>query len=245
MFWFLVVCGLIGPFVSASDCSLGQFDHRHSRCKRRSLRCGSAQMRSGSSCSCPCCMVSAMGGSHGCAASRCAWRWRSWLVIGLSVLVRLGDSGPDLAPHAPSRAGPGGLRAGRGGRGNLSGCANVRLDCHGHERLFAHSVGDGQTSAMCCWRRKCSWRSSRRRSCRLRLLWKKSSALPTRWLRTLKETREAWGAIIGAEARYRLVVDHVSETVMRVAPGGWCSLLRLRARAFLRDRPSRVATSSI
>lgn len=37
---------------------------------------------------------------------------------------------------------------------------------------------------------------------------------------TLKETREAWGAIIGAEARYRLVVDHVSETVMRVAPGG-------------------------
>ena len=37
---------------------------------------------------------------------------------------------------------------------------------------------------------------------------------------TLKETREAWGAIIGAEARYRLVVDHVSETVLRVAPGG-------------------------
>ena len=37
---------------------------------------------------------------------------------------------------------------------------------------------------------------------------------------TLKDTREAWGAIIGAEARYRLVVDHVSETVMRVAPGG-------------------------
>lgn len=37
---------------------------------------------------------------------------------------------------------------------------------------------------------------------------------------TLKETREAWGEIIGAEARYRLVVDHVSETVMRVAPGG-------------------------
>ena len=37
---------------------------------------------------------------------------------------------------------------------------------------------------------------------------------------TLKETREAWGAIIGAEARYRLIVDHVSETVMRVAPGG-------------------------
>lgn len=37
---------------------------------------------------------------------------------------------------------------------------------------------------------------------------------------TLKETQEAWGAIIGAEARYRLVVDHVSETVMRVAPGG-------------------------
>ncbi|MFT3722231.1 MAG: MASE1 domain-containing protein [Hyphomonadaceae bacterium] len=37
---------------------------------------------------------------------------------------------------------------------------------------------------------------------------------------TLKETQEAWGAIIGAEARYRMVVDHVSETVMRVAPGG-------------------------
>jgi integral membrane sensor domain MASE1 len=37
---------------------------------------------------------------------------------------------------------------------------------------------------------------------------------------TLKETREAWGAIVGAEARYRLVVDNVSETVMRVAPGG-------------------------
>ena len=37
---------------------------------------------------------------------------------------------------------------------------------------------------------------------------------------TLKDTREAWGAIIGAEARYRLVVDHVAETVMRVAPGG-------------------------
>ena len=37
---------------------------------------------------------------------------------------------------------------------------------------------------------------------------------------TLKDTREAWGAIIGAEARYRLIVDHVSETVMRVAPGG-------------------------
>lgn len=37
---------------------------------------------------------------------------------------------------------------------------------------------------------------------------------------TLKETREAWGAIIGAEARYRLVVDHVSEHVLRVAPGG-------------------------
>jgi PAS domain S-box-containing protein len=37
---------------------------------------------------------------------------------------------------------------------------------------------------------------------------------------TLKETQEAWGAIIGAEARYRLVVDNVSETVLRVAPGG-------------------------
>lgn len=37
---------------------------------------------------------------------------------------------------------------------------------------------------------------------------------------TLIETREAWGAIIGAEARYRLVVDNVSETVMRVRPGG-------------------------
>lgn len=37
---------------------------------------------------------------------------------------------------------------------------------------------------------------------------------------TLQETREAWGAIIGAEARYRLVVDNVSETVMRVARGG-------------------------
>jgi integral membrane sensor domain MASE1 len=37
---------------------------------------------------------------------------------------------------------------------------------------------------------------------------------------TLEETREAWGAIIGAEARYRLVVDNVSETVMRVQPGG-------------------------
>jgi len=37
---------------------------------------------------------------------------------------------------------------------------------------------------------------------------------------TLAETREAWGAIIGAEARYRLVVDNVSETVMRIQPGG-------------------------
>ncbi len=37
---------------------------------------------------------------------------------------------------------------------------------------------------------------------------------------TLKETREAWGAIIGAEARYRLVVDNVSETVMRVDAEG-------------------------
>lgn len=37
---------------------------------------------------------------------------------------------------------------------------------------------------------------------------------------TLEETREAWGAIIGAEARYQLVVSNVSETVMRVAPGG-------------------------
>lgn len=37
---------------------------------------------------------------------------------------------------------------------------------------------------------------------------------------TLTETREAWGAIIGAEARYRLVVDNISETVMRVQPGG-------------------------
>jgi integral membrane sensor domain MASE1 len=37
---------------------------------------------------------------------------------------------------------------------------------------------------------------------------------------TLKDTQEAWGAIIGAEARYRLVVDNVSETVMRVVPGG-------------------------
>ncbi len=37
---------------------------------------------------------------------------------------------------------------------------------------------------------------------------------------TLKDTQEAWGDIIGAEARYRLVVDNVSETVMRVAPGG-------------------------
>jgi PAS domain S-box-containing protein len=36
----------------------------------------------------------------------------------------------------------------------------------------------------------------------------------------LKETREAWGAIIGAEARYRLVVDNVSETVMRITPDG-------------------------
>lgn len=37
---------------------------------------------------------------------------------------------------------------------------------------------------------------------------------------TLQETQEAWGAIVGAEARYRLVVDNVSETVMRVQPGG-------------------------
>lgn len=37
---------------------------------------------------------------------------------------------------------------------------------------------------------------------------------------TIAETREAWGAIIGAEARYRLVVDNVSETVMRIKPGG-------------------------
>lgn len=36
----------------------------------------------------------------------------------------------------------------------------------------------------------------------------------------LKETREAWGAVIGAEARYRLVVDNVSETVMRVGRDG-------------------------
>ncbi|HWA01641.1 MAG TPA: MASE1 domain-containing protein [Caulobacterales bacterium] len=37
---------------------------------------------------------------------------------------------------------------------------------------------------------------------------------------SMHETREAWGAIVGAEARYRLVVDNVSETVMRVAPSG-------------------------
>lgn len=37
---------------------------------------------------------------------------------------------------------------------------------------------------------------------------------------TLKETREAWGAIIGAEARYRLVVDNITESVLRVEPGG-------------------------
>lgn len=56
---------------------------------------------------------------------------------------------------------------------------------------------------------------------------------------TLEETREAWGAIIGAEARYRLVVDNVSETVMRVQPGGIilfaspaCSALLHSDRAF-------------
>lgn len=37
---------------------------------------------------------------------------------------------------------------------------------------------------------------------------------------TLAETREAWGAILGAEAQYRLVADNVSETVLRVEPDG-------------------------
>ncbi len=36
----------------------------------------------------------------------------------------------------------------------------------------------------------------------------------------LHETRAAWGAIIAGEARYRLVADHVSEAVLRVAPDG-------------------------
>ncbi|SUS03267.1 membrane hypothetical protein [uncultured Defluviicoccus sp.] len=36
----------------------------------------------------------------------------------------------------------------------------------------------------------------------------------------LKETQEAWGAIIASEARYQLVVDNVAEKVMRVAPDG-------------------------
>jgi PAS domain-containing protein len=37
---------------------------------------------------------------------------------------------------------------------------------------------------------------------------------------TLAETRAAWGAIIAADARYRLVVDYATEMVMRVAPDG-------------------------
>jgi PAS domain-containing protein len=37
---------------------------------------------------------------------------------------------------------------------------------------------------------------------------------------TLEETRAAWGAIIAADARYRLVVDYATEMVMRVAPDG-------------------------
>lgn len=44
--------------------------------------------------------------------------------------------------------------------------------------------------------------------------------LMTALQKTIAETQEAWGAIIGAEARYQLVVSNVSETVMRVAPGG-------------------------
>lgn len=37
---------------------------------------------------------------------------------------------------------------------------------------------------------------------------------------TLADTREAWGAIIAADARYRLVVDYATEMVMRIAPDG-------------------------
>ncbi len=47
------------------------------------------------------------------------------------------------------------------------------------------------------------------------------------------------GAIIGAEARYRLVVDHVSETVMRVAPGGLVLLHLPPAQACCTVRTSR------
>jgi integral membrane sensor domain MASE1 len=52
---------------------------------------------------------------------------------------------------------------------------------------------------------------------------------------TLKETREAWGAIIGAEARYRLVVDNVTESVLRVEPGGLIAFARPASGNLLDD----------
>jgi integral membrane sensor domain MASE1 len=51
----------------------------------------------------------------------------------------------------------------------------------------------------------------------------------------LAETREAWGAIIGAEARYRIVVDNVSETVMRVSPQGLILFASEACGALLRE----------
>jgi len=54
----------------------------------------------------------------------------------------------------------------------------------------------------------------------LAVILEEKQRLTDRLADTLHETQEAWGAIIGAEARYRLVVDNVSETVMRVAPDG-------------------------
>jgi PAS domain S-box-containing protein len=51
----------------------------------------------------------------------------------------------------------------------------------------------------------------------------------------LKETREAWGAVIGAEARYRLVVDYVSERVMRVAADGAIVFASPACASFLHD----------
>ncbi|MES1200245.1 MAG: MASE1 domain-containing protein [Pseudomonadota bacterium] len=54
----------------------------------------------------------------------------------------------------------------------------------------------------------------------LAVILEEKQRLTDRLTDTLRETQEAWGAIVGAEARYRLVVDHVSETVMRVASNG-------------------------
>jgi PAS domain S-box-containing protein len=44
--------------------------------------------------------------------------------------------------------------------------------------------------------------------------------LTTALSETIEETREAWGAILAGEARYRLVVENVPVTVMRIRMGG-------------------------